>query len=167
LASSSTTSSFIRLGLPENWPLMITRRACPGDDFQRPFRKFGNHRRHEHSPDPEETVMNRRLKIVIGAAAATVIAGVAAAGVAGAADVSGDDSSDVAITGTDLEQASEAALAETGGGEVVDSEVEDEENGYEVEVNLDDGRQVEVQLDANFAVVSSDENEEGDDGDAD
>jgi hypothetical protein len=34
-------------------------------------------------------------------------------------------------------------------------------------VNLADGRQVEVQLDANFAVVSSDENEEGDDGDAD
>ena len=111
--------------------------------------------------------MNRRMKIVIGTAAAAVIAGVAAAGVAGAADLTGDDTPDVAITGTDLERAGEAALAETGGGEVVDSEVEDEENGYEVEVNLDDGRQIEVQLDANFAVVSSDENEEGDDGDAD
>ena len=111
--------------------------------------------------------MNRRMKIVIGTAAAAVIAGVAAAGVAGAADVGGDDSPDVAITGTDLERAGEAALAETGGGEVVDSEVEDQENGYEVEVNLDDGRQIEVQLDANMAVVSSDLNEEGDDGDAD
>ena len=111
--------------------------------------------------------MNRRTKIVIGTAATIVIAGVAAAGAATAADSGGDDSSDVAITGTDLSRASDAALAETGGGEVVDSEVEDEENGYEVEVNLTDGRQIEVQLDENFAVVSSDENEEGDDGDAD
>jgi uncharacterized membrane protein YkoI len=111
--------------------------------------------------------MNRRTKIVLGGAAAVVVAGVAAAGVATAADTGSDDAPDVAITGTDLQRASEAALAETGGGEVVDTEVEDEENGYEVEVNLDDGRQIEVQLDSNFAVVSSDENEEGDDGDGD
>ena len=110
--------------------------------------------------------MNRRTKIVIGAAAAAVIAGLAAAGAAAAAD-SGGDSADVPLTGADLTRASEAALAETGGGEVVDSEVEDEENGYEVEVDLDDGRQIEVQLDANFAVVGTSENEEGDDGDGD
>lgn len=111
--------------------------------------------------------MNRRTKIALGATAAMVVAGVAAAGAATAAASAGDDSPDVAITGADLARASEAALAETGGGEVVDSEVEDEENGYEVEVNLDDGRQIEVQLDENFTVVSSGENEEGDDGDAD
>ena len=111
--------------------------------------------------------MNRPTTIVLGAATAVVAAGVAAAGVATAADTGGGDSPDVALTGADLERASEAALAETGGGEVVDSEVEDEENGYEVEVNLDDGRQIEVQLDADFAVVSSSENEEGDDGDGD
>jgi uncharacterized membrane protein YkoI len=120
-----------------------------------------------HPTVAEENVMNRRMKIVIGATAAVVLAGMAAAGVATAADSGGDGSPDVAITGTDLSRASEAALAETGGGEVVDSEVEDEENGYEVEVNLDDGRQIEVQLDANFAVVSSDVNDEGDDGDTD
>jgi uncharacterized membrane protein YkoI len=111
--------------------------------------------------------MNRRTKIVMGATATLVIAGVAAAGVATAADSGVEDSSDVAITGEDLTRASDAAIDAAGGGVVVDSEVEDEENGYEVEVNLDDGRQIEVQLDANFAVVSSDENEEGDDGDAD
>jgi uncharacterized membrane protein YkoI len=111
--------------------------------------------------------MNRRMKVVTGVTAGLILAGIAAAGVAAAADSAGDDSADVALTGTDLSRAGEAALAETGGGEVVDSEVEDEENGYEVEVNLSDGRQMEVQLDANFAVVSSDENEEGDDGDAD
>lgn len=111
--------------------------------------------------------MNRHTKIVLGGTAAIVIAGVAAAGVATAADSGGDDSPDVAITGTDLSRASKAALAEAGGGEVVDSEVEDadedEGNAYEVEVNLADGRQIEVQLDANFAVIGSNENEEGDD----
>jgi uncharacterized membrane protein YkoI len=110
--------------------------------------------------------MNRRTKIGIGTAAAAVVIGLGA-GTATAAATAGDDAPDVPITGTDLERASEAALAETGGGEVVDSEVEDEENGYEVEVNLDDGRQIEVQLDADFAVVSTSENEEGDDGDGD
>jgi hypothetical protein len=83
---------------------------------------------------------------------------------AGAAG-SGDDSEDAALNGTALTRGSEAALAETGGGEVADSEVE--ENGYEVEVNLADGRQIEVQLDANFAVVGSSENDEGDDGNGD
>jgi len=102
-------------------------------------------------------------KILIGAALTVVFAGIGA-GFANAAD-SGDDSSDVAISGTALDEASKAALAETGGGTVVDSEVED--NVYEVEVNLDNGTQVEVELDQNYAVVSSSVNEEGDDGDAD
>ncbi len=109
--------------------------------------------------------MNRGTKIAIGAATAALVVGLGA-GVATAA-TGGDDEPDVALTGTDLERASEAALAETGGGEVVDSEVEDEENGYEVEVNLDDGRQMEVHLDENFAVVDTSENEEGYDGDGD
>jgi hypothetical protein len=107
-------------------------------------------------------------KILIGGALTVVFAGVGTGiGVAGASGFDDDtvDSADVQLTGTDLERASEAALAETGGGEVVDSEVEDEEGGYEVEVNLDDGRQIEVQLDADFAVVGTSENEEGDDGD--
>ena len=110
--------------------------------------------------------MNRRVKIVIGTAAAAVIAGIAAGGAALAADSGGADGSDTTLSGTALERAGEAALAETGGGVVVDSEAE-EEGAYEVEVNLDDGRQIEVQLDANFAVVSSEANAEGDDGDAD
>ena len=111
--------------------------------------------------------MPRRTKIAIGIAAGVAAIGFAVTGVASAAGPGEDDSPDVPISGSALTRASEAALAETGGGEVVDSEVEGEENGYEVEVNLDDGRQIEVQLDQDFAVVSSSENEEGDDGDAD
>ena len=107
--------------------------------------------------------INRNVAIATGAAVVVIGGGIGVAGATGGSDSL--EGPDAAITDAALQRASEAALAETGGGEVVDSEVEDEENGYEVEVNLDDGRQIEVQLDANFAVVSSDENEEGDDGD--
>lgn len=58
-------------------------------------------------------------------------------------------------TGPALPQASEAALLETGGGRVTETEVGDEESRYEVEVTLDDGSQVDVQLDDQFRVVGS------------
>jgi uncharacterized membrane protein YkoI len=66
-----------------------------------------------------------------------------------------DDATEQSITGADLGRASEAALDHTGGGEVTGTEVEDEESYYEVEVTLDDGSQVDVQLDENFNVVGS------------
>ena len=72
---------------------------------------------------------------------------------------------DTAISGDALQRASEAALAETGGGRVTGTEVGDEESYYEVEVTRDDGSQVDVQLDENFAVVgSSDDVEHSDEG---
>ncbi len=71
---------------------------------------------------------------------------------------------DVAISGDALEQAKAAALAHTGGGTVTDTEVGDEESYYEVEVTLDHGRQVDVQLDKQFNVVG-DETEDGRDHD--
>jgi uncharacterized membrane protein YkoI len=62
---------------------------------------------------------------------------------------------DQAIGGSALDQASAAALQETGGGQVTDTEVGDEESYYEVEVTRDDGSQVDVQLDRGFNVVGS------------
>jgi hypothetical protein len=122
--------------------------------------------RFEHGP--RRGVMSPTTrKILICAVLTAAFVGIGAGVGVGSTSDSGDDSPDVPISGDALTRAGEAALAETGGGEVVDSEVEDEENGYEVEVNLDDGRQMEVQLDENLAVVSSSENEEGDDGDGD
>jgi uncharacterized membrane protein YkoI len=61
----------------------------------------------------------------------------------------------VAITGDALQKASAAALASTGGGRVTETEVNDEESYYQVEVTRDDGSQVDVQLDRNFTVVGS------------
>lgn len=98
--------------------------------------------------------MQRGRKIVI-AGAAVAVAAVATTGIAVAGGVGGSDANEVAITGTALEQASAAALAHTGGGRVTDTEVGDEESLYEVEVTLDGGRQVDVQLDESFKVVGS------------
>lgn len=50
---------------------------------------------------------------------------------------------------------SAAALAETGGGRVTETEVGDEEAYYEVGVTLGDGRQVDVAVDRDFSVVGS------------
>lgn len=50
-----------------------------------------------------------------------------------------------------------------GGGTVTETEKGDEESLYEVEVTLDDGSQVDVQLDENFNVVSADADDESED----
>ncbi len=54
---------------------------------------------------------------------------------------------------------------ETGGGTVTGIEVGDEESYYEVEVTLDDGSQVDVQLDEQLNVVSSEADGEHDGSD--
>lgn len=97
--------------------------------------------------------------------AALVAAGVvllAAVGTGAAIASSDDDASDRPIPGSARDQAEQAALTETGGGTVTGTEVDDEESKYEVEVTMGDGRQVDVQLDEQFTVVSSDADREGD-----
>jgi len=103
--------------------------------------------------------ITRKTKVLI---AGLAVAGLAVAGVSVAAAGGGDDS-EGPITGSDLDRASAAALEATGGGEVTETEVGDEESYYEVEVTLDDGSEVDVQLDQDFEVVSSEA--EGTDGD--
>ena len=103
--------------------------------------------------------MTRRTKILI---AAGVLVG-AASGIA-AANI---PDSETPITGPALEQASEAALSHTGGGVVTDTEVGDEESLYEVEVTLDDGTQVDVQLDEAFEVVGTETDDHDEDDDED
>ena len=101
--------------------------------------------------------MNRTQKTVLaGATVALVVVGGSGVAIAG----SDDDATDRPIEGAALEQASEAALAETGGGEVTGTEVGDEESYYEVEVTLADGQQVDVQLDEDFDVVGSETDDE-------
>ena len=110
--------------------------------------------------------MRTRTKVIGGIAAVAVSLGIGA-GVAVAA-ASGDDGSGEPITGDALARASETALAHAGGGRVTGTEVGDEESYYEVEVTLDDGTQMDVQLDESFAVVSDKvDHEDSSDGAAD
>lgn len=82
---------------------------------------------------------------------------------AGAEDDQGNDDTDssadaaegadVPIPTPDLQRASRVALEAVGGGVVTGSEIADEESFYEIEVTLEDGTQVDVQLDEAFRVV--------------
>jgi hypothetical protein len=108
--------------------------------------------------------MQRRSRIALTAGITVFVLGGAGAAVVGA--TTGDDN-ETPITGTELERASAAALAETGQGRVTGTEVGDEDSYYEIEVTLDDGSQVDVQLDRAFHMVktmSDTEHENGEDG---
>lgn len=110
--------------------------------------------------------LSKRNKI-IGVGAAVLALGAGGAAVAGAAG-GGEDAAegpDVAISSNTIDDASAAALKATGGGTVTETEQGDEESYYEVEVTLDDGSQVDVQLDRAFDVVSDEaDNDSSEDG---
>jgi uncharacterized membrane protein YkoI len=92
----------------------------------------------------------RTIAITAGTVAALAAGGAAIAGAGGGED------NERAITGPALERASAAALEATGGGEVTDTEVRDEEGFYEIEVTRPDGSQTDVHLDPDFDVLSQD-----------
>ena len=105
--------------------------------------------------------MRTRTTVLATAAAALVIAGAAATvSVATSSD-------DQPLDGGDLERATAAALAHTGEGTVVDSEVGDDGAVYEAEVRLDDGSVVEVQLDEDFNVIGSTADDDSGEGSGD
>ena len=101
----------------------------------------------------EDVQVKARTKWIVSGGVVVALLG-AGTGVAVATGVV-DNGDDHPITGAALEKASSAALAYTHGGRVTGTENGDEESQYEVEVTLADGKQVDVQLDANFRVVSS------------
>ena len=102
-------------------------------------------------------ITKRRVVVVVGATAALALVGVGAAVAS-----NDDDATGRSIEGSALQEATDAALAQTGQGNVTGTEVADEESYYEVEVTLDDGSMVDVQLDRDFHVVSADADHESD-----
>jgi uncharacterized membrane protein YkoI len=101
--------------------------------------------------------MSSRRWIAGGALAAVLIGGGTAIAVATSAD------DDKTLTGSALDRATAAALRHTGGGAVIETEVGDDGAAYGVEIRLDDGSVVEVNLDSDFQVIG----QEGDDDEAD
>ena len=99
--------------------------------------------------------MNGRRWLVGGAIAVALVGGGTALAVAAA----GDD--DRPLTGSDLERATRAALAHTGGGTVIETEVGDDGAAYGVEIRLPGGSVVEVALDEGFDVIGEEADDDG------
>jgi hypothetical protein len=102
--------------------------------------------------------MDRKGRWIGGGALAVALIG----GGTGVAIATGGE--DRPLTGSALEKATAAALQHTGGGTVIETEVGDDGAAYGVEILIDDGRVVEIGLDANFQVIGQ---ESDDDGSAD
>lgn len=98
--------------------------------------------------------MRKKTMIIAGSAAAVALV-LGGTGIAFAA-TDGFGRSD-ALTGSDLDRASSAAIAEIGGGTVTAAERDDDGlKLYELDLVGSDGTEYEVRLDADFAVVSVD-----------
>jgi hypothetical protein len=95
------------------------------------------------------TTVSRTLVVLAGTIVFTLSGGPSALTSPGG----GHDDGAAASGGDPATRAAAVALAATGGARVTATEVGDEESYYEVEVTLDDGRQVDVQVDESFAVV--------------
>ena len=85
-------------------------------------------------------------------------------------DLGADDNSadsEEGLTGLDTQKAKSAAIAAVGGGTLTELERDDGDEGYgtsgvyEVEVEREDGTQVEVHLDGDYDVVGQQADEDG------
>jgi uncharacterized membrane protein YkoI len=104
--------------------------------------------------------MTKRTKLIVGAVGAILVLG-ALAGFTIAAD------DEEPLTGSTYDRATEAALDHVGGGEVVETESGDGGAAYGVEVRRDDGSTVEVELDGNFDVIGTEEDDDEGEGEDD
>lgn len=93
--------------------------------------------------------------IAAGVVAITLIGGGTAIAVATGAD------DDKPLRGSDLDRATAAALAYTGGGTVIETETGDDGAAYGVEIRLEGGSVVEVNLDSNFQVYGQESDDDG------
>ncbi len=101
--------------------------------------------------------MRRKTKWIAGGAlaGALLIGGI---GTGVAQQAASDD--DQPLTGETYDRATAAALEHTKGGKVTETEMGDDGAAYGVEVLLDMGRQVEVNLDRDFKVTGQEEDDD-------
>ena len=104
--------------------------------------------------------LGSRLYWIVGLVAVLALAAAAVTATSQFTFAGGSDD-DQPITGPALEKATAAALEHTGGGTVTETEVGDDGAAYSVEVRLDDGGQVEVNLDENFNVIGQEADDDG------
>jgi hypothetical protein len=97
--------------------------------------------------------MDTKRWIAGGTIALAVVVGGAAFAIAGGGD-------EQPLTGSDLDEATAAALEHIGGGTVIETEVGDDGAAYGVEIRLDDGSVVEVALDERFRVIGQESDDD-------
>jgi uncharacterized membrane protein YkoI len=107
------------------------------------------------APKRRRRLGRKGIWIASGAVALVAVGGV------GAAVATEGFEQDDELTGASLERASKAALAEAGGGQVTGAEAED--GGFEVEVRMPDGSEVDVLLGSDYAVLATDRDDDRDD----
>lgn len=100
--------------------------------------------------------MEKRKILIVAVIAVLALAGIGTGVVLAAG---GDD--DKPLQGNALGQATAAALEHVGGGTVIETEVGDDGAAYGVEIRKDDGTVVEVNLDENFNVIGSAQDDDG------
>jgi hypothetical protein len=98
--------------------------------------------------------MDRKTRWIGGGALAVALIG----GGTGVAIATGGD--DRPLTGSAMEKATAAALQHTRGGTVIETEAGDDGAAYGVEIRLEDGRVVEIGLDANFQIIGQESDDD-------
>ena len=106
--------------------------------------------------------MQRKTKWIASGAVAVALALGAAGAVAGVANA---DDEGAPLTGETFDSATAAALAEVGGGRVIEAELDD--GRYEIEVRREDVTTVEVVVGTDFEVVGTEADEDDDGGSED
>ena len=104
---------------------------------------------------------NRRWIIVAAVCAIGIIGGSVGSGIAVAAGGGKDGDDDQPITGSALAECTAAALTAHPGGTVTETEVGDDGAAYGVEIRLNDGSQIEVNLDKNCQVIGQEADDDG------
>lgn len=101
--------------------------------------------------------MDKKRKLIAGAAAVLAVLGVGTGvGIASSTD------DDQPIGGDSRRRATDAALEHVGRGTVIETEMGDDGAVYGVEIRLDDGNVVEVELDENFNVTGTEQDDDSD-----
>lgn len=97
--------------------------------------------------------------LVAGSVLGALIVGGGITGVA-IAKGGGSESDHRPIVGAAYDKATAKALQVVGSGRVTETELDDEEGYYQVEITKDDGTQVDVNLDRQFDVVKTKQDSE-------
>ena len=100
--------------------------------------------------------MNRRKSLIVA-----VVAVLATIGIGTGVVLAAGGDNDMALKGNARDRATAAALEHVGGGTVIETEAGDDGAAYGVEIRKDDGSVVEVNLDGDYNVTGSEQDDDG------